>query len=45
MLLKICKIAKSESDTSLASEDIAPQSCDNLQTSVKFRDFEELYPH
>ena len=60
--LKITKIAKFESDTSLASEDIAPQSCTNLQTfvwwgggqvcaphptiiqtSVKFRKFEELY--
>ena len=47
--LKISKIAKFESDRSLASEDIvAPQSCENLQTLqkyVKFGGFEELYPH
>ena len=62
--LKISKTAKFESDTSLASKDIAQQSCQNLQTfvwwgggqvspppphpptpiqtSIKFRDFEEL---
>ena len=60
--LKISKLAKIESDSSSASKDIAPQSCENLQTSVlwegeggwqvcaptiqtsvKFRDSEELY--
>ena len=58
--LKISKLAKIESDSSYASKDIAPQSCENLQTSVlweggwqvcaptiqtsvKFRDSEELY--
>ena len=32
--LKISKTAKFESDTSLASKDIAQQSCENLQTFV-----------
>ena len=32
--LKISKTAKIESDTSLASKDIAQQSCENLQTFV-----------
>ena len=32
--LKISKIARFESDASLVGEDIAPQSCENLQTFV-----------
>ena len=32
--LKISKISKFESDTSYMSDDIAPQSCKNLQTFV-----------
>ena len=32
--LKLSKTAKFESDTSLASKDIAQQSCENLQTFV-----------
>ena len=32
--LKISKIAKFESETSWASDDIAPESCKNLQTFI-----------
>ena len=51
--LEISKTVKFKSVTSEASENIAPKSCENLQTfvelaptiqtSVKFRDFEGLY--
>ena len=44
--LKISKVAKFESDRMKTNKDMAPQSRKNaptIQTSVKFRDFEELY--
>ena len=41
--LKIDKIAKFESDLLKTKIDTPPQSHEILQTSVKFRDFAEVY--